>query len=157
MRILSAMLAVLSTSLIGCGGRSANPAPAPQPVTVATTPSASMGRDAFSGRWTGRYGQPHGSHLPVRFTLIAQATPTGFEGYISEPNTFGDGSVERLSATVVGGMMPNGLVHFSKTYNGEGGVSHLVEYYGLIDGAQIAGSWIIPQGGSGPFVMNREP
>jgi hypothetical protein len=49
-------------------------------------------------------------------------------------------------------------VSFTKTYDGSAGWAHSVSYEGTVtaDGAEIEGSWILPEGHCGRFIMVRE-
>jgi hypothetical protein len=92
----------------------------------------------------------------VAFDAAVTDRDGALSGRISEPNTFGAPSVARLQATFVGSIDGTGLVEFTKTYDGTGGVGHSVRYIGHLDeeGLCVAGAWWIDET-SGPFQMCR--
>ena len=109
---------------------------------------------ALSGVWDGVYKYGPEEHMaPVYFVLNAKVVGTHLSGSIREPNTFGDDTSTVLIARV-DGEIEGESVHFIKTYDGTGGVSHSVEYQGLLDrdGVTVHGRWFIDES-SGPFEM----
>lgn len=120
----------------------------------AAEPLATSRDGALSGVWDGvyKYG-PEENMAPVYFVLHAKVAGTHLSGTIREPNTFGDDTSTLLIANV-DGEIEEESVRFTKTYDGTGGVSHSVEYQGLLDrdGASVHGRWFIGES-SGPFEM----
>lgn len=117
-------------------------------ISLAQSPSAmALGPD-----WTGRY--MYGGENGVVFRMKISASGDRFQGRTCEVATFGDGSSPNLYANIVG-TVTGGIVRFKKTYDGTGGVSHSVDYVGLMtsDGRSVAGTWIIPPNGQGLFQM----
>jgi hypothetical protein len=130
--------------------------------TAAAKPRHSV--QTLRGDWVGRYVygdvDPLTAAEGVAFEakLKPERRGRGFIGATSEPNTFGDPSAKKLFADLRGQFDPDGsLVSFLKTYNGVGGVSHSVEYRGVLRdrGARIVGTWAIGGGTGGGFVMER--
>lgn len=114
--------------------------------------------EAIEGVWRGWYHYPNDSQPRVPFELSVTATNrNAFEASLREPNTFGDASSQELFADATGVVAPDGVVSFTKTYDGSGGVSHSVNYNGRLsaDGQEVIGSWSIPGSGTGRFEMRR--
>ena len=111
--------------------------------------------DALTGSWHGTYGYSD-ARPPVRFLFQANIAGNVIRGRISEPNTFGTPGVPYLFANVYG-TISGDTIQFTKTYDGTGGQSHAVQYYGRINRAskQITGSWSL-SGASGSFTMSLE-
>ncbi|MCX7364799.1 MAG: hypothetical protein NTV97_23585 [Alphaproteobacteria bacterium] len=100
--------------------------------------------------WTGYYHYNDGRQ-PVPFRMTLRFNGNNFRGRVSEPATFGTGA-SMLSADVVG-TITDGKVVFTKTYDGTGGQTHPVQYYGTLspDGTKISGGWLI-ETMSGTFI-----
>lgn len=100
--------------------------------------------------WTGYYHYNDGRQ-PVPFRMTLQFDGSKFRGRVTEPATFGTGA-SMLSADVVG-TITGDKVTFTKTYDGTGGQTHPVQYYGTLsaDGRQISGGWLI-ETMSGTFI-----
>jgi len=111
--------------------------------------------DDLSGAWFGQYSYPDGS-AAVSFIATFHDDSGMISGRITEPNTFGLPTAQRLSAAV-SGHHANGQVDFAKIYDGTGGVGHVIEYSGDLsrDGKMIAGTWS-GGGWSSSFFMTRE-
>ena len=104
----------------------------------------------IANTWTGYYHYNDGRQ-PVPFRMTLRFTGNSFRGRVTEPATFGTGA-SMLSADVVG-TITDGKVVFTKTYDGTGGQTHPVQYYGTLsaDGRQISGGWLI-ETMSGTFI-----
>lgn len=100
--------------------------------------------------WTGYYHYNDGRQ-PVPFRMTLQVNGNSFRGRVTEPATFGTGA-SMLSADVVGTITAD-KVTFTKTYDGTGGQTHPVQYYGTLsaDGTKISGGWLI-ETMSGTFI-----
>ncbi len=107
-----------------------------------------------SGHWKGRYYYEDGRQS-VPFYADLFETETGFEGKISEPNTFASGQTTSLTADMRGRLNGN-EIWFRKTYDGRGGQSHSIDYKGVIseDGLSVNGRWQL-SGSSGRFELYR--
>jgi len=110
------------------------------------------------GSWRGFYGYEGNSRRPdVPFHLVVTRQERDrFVGYIKEPQTFGSYNSQYLSSEINGRIDRENHVEFVKHYTGRGGVNHKVVYKGLLRKDTIKGRWLIPGGGSGTFVINRE-
>lgn len=104
----------------------------------------------LASAWTGYYHYNDGRQ-PVPFRMTLRFNGNNFRGRVSEPATFGTGA-SMLSADVVG-TITDGKVVFTKTYDGTGGQTHPVQYYGTLspDGTKISGGWLI-ETMSGTFI-----
>ena len=106
--------------------------------------------------WSGRYFYGENNRQSVPFELDLKQEGTTITGRISEPRTFGDRTSIELHANIFGSIERDGSVRFTKTYDGTAGVSHSVEYVGLLKGSgdrrEITGTWRIKRM-SGPFTM----
>lgn len=80
-----------------------------------------------------------------------------FMGRIEEPNTFSQARVPSLFADIKGNLGDNGVVTFTKKYDGTGGVDHFVHYSGKlnIEGNFVSGEWRIREDSKGRFEMWR--
>ena len=105
--------------------------------------------------WTGRYEYTDGRD-GVDFTQELTFSQGLVTGFVSEPNTFGDGTSKNLYATLEGSVSGN-AIEWVKTYDGTAGVSHSVEYGGTLDRTKrtIAGRWKIGAL-SGPFTLSLQ-
>jgi hypothetical protein len=108
----------------------------------------------FSGVWKGGYIAADGGDANFFDVELTQSGST-VTGTAIETNVFGDGDVlfltSRLSGTVT-----SDKITFVKTYDGSGGVSHSVTYYGQMDatGRRVQGRY--DAGGvQGSFEMAR--
>ncbi|HWB82398.1 MAG TPA: hypothetical protein VG755_45865 [Nannocystaceae bacterium] len=135
---------------------------APEPVEVAkapTVPSGPFDPALLTGTWSGTYiyNVARGGAASVGFFADLAFEGPKLSGSMVEPNTFGDDSSGELKATLVGRIDDAGIVRFTKTYDGSGGIRHTVEYIGRLDVAaqRIEGTWSI-DGASGRFVMMRQ-
>jgi hypothetical protein len=126
--------------------------PAPVPPPGPFDPSL------LTGTWSGTYlyAGARGSSSSVAFFADLAFEGARLSGSIVEPNTFGDESSGELKASLAGQIDDDGIVRFTKTYDGSGGVHHAVVYVGRLDVAaqRIEGTWSI-DGSSGRFVMMR--
>ena len=112
----------------------------------------------LNGKWSGRYYY-NANRTSVDFTFDLKAEGGNCTGHIQEPNTFGDKSAKFLFANVScvsTGVGPGRVFRFHKQYDGTGGVSHAVEYSGVVseDGDTITGQWQIKDT-TGQFSMMR--
>ena len=106
--------------------------------------------------WSGRYFYGKNNRESVPFELDLKHEGMTITGRISEPRTFGNPTSNELYATIFGSIERDGSVRFTKTYDGTAGVSHSVEYVGLLKGSgdrrEITGTWRIKRT-TGPFTM----
>ena len=106
--------------------------------------------------WSGRYFYGKNNRQSVPFELDLKHEGTTISGRITEPRTFGNPTSNELYATIFGSVEWDGSVRFTKTYDGTAGVSHSVEYVGLLKGSgdwrEITGTWRIKRT-TGPFTM----
>ena len=117
---------------------------------------------SLNGNWSGRYVYGD-NRTAVEFTLELDARDNRCLGRIQEPNTFGEKSASHLFANVAclsSGVRPGREFRFIKQYDGTGGVSHAVQYSGVVsqDGNTVAGNWLILSSTSwstGQFSMSR--
>ncbi|MES1199421.1 MAG: toll/interleukin-1 receptor domain-containing protein [Pseudomonadota bacterium] len=133
------------------------------PAQASATANAAHVAD-LTGAWRGAYEQA-GKQTPFEAELRSEIEPAGgspggvraFTGQIGEPNSFGAASANYLYADVRGELHADGVLTFTKTYNGAGGVGHTVEYRGRLDagGTAIDGVWDIDNMDGGPFSMDR--
>jgi hypothetical protein len=106
---------------------------------------AASAQSPIATDWQGTYSYPKGDQrLPVSFTLKLFVNGKSISGRTTEPATFGNGSSSYLFANITG-TLSGSNVDFTKTYDGTAGVSHSVEYRGLlsVDGTTMSGSWNI--------------
>jgi hypothetical protein len=99
------------------------------------------------------------NRIQVDFTLDLAIRDGRCVGRTSEPNTFGDRSATHLFANITCRSLdvgPGQTFAFHKQYDGTGGVSHGVEYSGIVspDGHTVTGQWRIGRT-SGQFSMTR--
>lgn len=120
--------------------------------------------EVLEGVWSGHYFYPKLFWLiplssPVKFTAVFERNGEIFAGRIFEPNTFGSRSAEHLEADMQNvAITGDGVVTFTKIYNGMGNVRHRVYYTGRLsaDNASISGNWRISWLGSGTFEIFKE-
>lgn len=127
----------------------------PTPSLSKLTPSQTI-TGTLSGIWNGSYSYPDGrSSVPFTFYFESNVC----RGRSEEPNTFGNRSASKLYGNLqcaTNTISPGQSISIKKTYDGTGGVSHSLDYTGIVsaDLRQISGQWVI--GGSrGPFIMRR--
>lgn len=110
---------------------------------------------SLSGAWSGEYGYDISAKENVPFNAVMGDSGGVLTGTIDEPNTFGDPGAARLFATIEG-TRAGREVRFAKTYNGAGGVRHVVIYQGEAndDFTRIDGVWRASWQ-RGPFYMTR--
>lgn len=113
------------------------------------------------GSWSGayKYDTTRKPGVPFKMTIVS-VNDSRFDGLISEPATFGNGSSRFLFAKLTGSV-DGSRVRFVKTYDGTGGVSHSVNYQGVLDTetGQVNGGWSIgsPSGRTtGSFALKRD-
>ena len=115
--------------------------------------------ELLSGRWKGRYFYPreHRGRMDVPFEMDLVLSQGWIDGYVSEPNTFGDKTSKNLYATFSGAITGNKVI-WTKKYDGTGGISHSVRYTGTLDRKKrrIEGRWIISSNWSGKFHIELE-
>ncbi len=120
----------------------------------------------LTGRWRGRYFHPPADYEgrsvvrtpPVEFVIDIAADGRQFIGRLTEPNTFGDATSERLRANVRGEFFTDNKIVFDKIYDGTGGVGHTVMYEGHLspDTGEVRGRWHMPGMWSGTFEMEKQ-
>ena len=123
-------------------------------VLIALPACAQKSDTELNGEWQGAYSYSD-SRAPVNFILEATIVKDRISGTISEPNTFGSSGVAFLHANIAG-TIEDGVVRFTKTYDGTGGQSHSIQYEGVLDPLrlQISGTWRISSM-VGQFAMTR--
>lgn len=140
------------------------PTAAPRPRSATPSSIDPTGPSALSGSWSGTYlyttrdpGIPPGGPASVAFFAELQLESTRLRGSVVEPNTFVEDANDPLRATLVGVIEADGLVRFTKQYDGTAGVTQVVECVGRLDlaAASIEGTWSSPAA-SGRFVMRRD-
>lgn len=112
----------------------------------------------LAGVWNGYYYYNDG-RTKVDFVLDLKVENGRCVGRTSERNTFGDKSAAELFGNVtcqMAGVGPGRVLRFHKQYDGTGGVSHGVEYSGVLseDGNTVTGQWTIKKT-TGQFSMTR--
>jgi hypothetical protein len=109
----------------------------------------------LTGVWNGLYSYP--KYLePVFFVATLISHGDHFSGSTHEAVEGRSGAPLTLFASV-DGVLDEGLVSFRKTYDGAGGWSHSLMYFGMLsaDRNEIEGQWVLPAGWSGRFMMIR--
>ena len=115
----------------------------------------------LSGRWLGTYYRPaHDRYYrpSVRFVIEMRCRDGAIWGTVAEPNTFGDGSSDKLFADIRGTFVGRRL-SFTKQYDGTAGVSHSLQYNGEYSPStdSVAGTWFVSPSWYGRFEMHRVP
>jgi hypothetical protein len=152
-----------AVAVAGCGHMEPS---VPTPAAPRATPPVEK-RPAYdlTGRWRGTYSYPSvhegravANTSPVEFVIDIVADGLTLGGKVTEPNTFGDATSDRLYADIEGEFFEDNKVVFEKTYDGTGGVSHTVRYEGYLDpeADEISGEWRIRHGWSGPFEIEKQ-
>lgn len=118
----------------------------PKPVTTGLT-----------GTWRGRYHY-RDDRPSVSFELVLIQKGGAIAGKMSEPNTFPQAPRLRNLNSTISGRVEGVDVSFRKTYDGEGGVDHYVDYAGQLDAEAetIRGEWRLSTI-SGRFEMQKVP
>lgn len=115
--------------------------------------------ERLTGLWQGVYHYPEGSgQESVKFTVMFLYDGKTVVGYMKEPNTFGLQNEPWLHAACKGTLdTASGKLTVTKTYDGSAGVSHSVEYSGVLsmDRKKVEGSWTIGEF-VGRFVLDRQ-
>jgi hypothetical protein len=138
-KLKSAQPAPTQVASVQRGAGSASPAG--QAANAAPTQSP------LDGQWAGSYDYGNGSNnRAVQFAMVLKADGTRVFGRTMEANTFG-GAAKQLNANLQGSLQ-GGNVLFTKTYDGSGGYSQSVQYYGVLsrDGSSITGTWELRSG-----------
>ncbi len=113
----------------------------------------------FTGSWRGAYAYTLSNNkVTVDFTAVISMEGGWFSGRISEPNTFGDKTSDKLYANIRGALMEDGRVIFLKKYDGTAGVSHFVLYEAQLDQSRgtVRGKWSIRPDWWGTFEMTKQ-
>lgn len=131
-------------------------------------PSAGAPREVaiaagLSGTWSGTYvyvtrsASTAGAPAQVAFFAELEIDEQRVRGSVIEPNTLDDDTGGELRATLVGAIDAEGVVRFTKRYDGRSDVTQQVEYVGRLDAAaaRIEGTWSTATS-SGRFVMKRD-
>jgi hypothetical protein len=111
----------------------------------------------LSGVWDGKYSyMASAGRQEVPFLLQLSVLRASVSGRITEPNTFGDRSSDKLFASVVG-IVEGRRLRLVKTYDGTAGQRHSVYYEGTVDpGAMtITGNWVMSERWGGTFEAKR--
>ena len=161
---IGAIGAIGAFALAGCGH--VGPAIVPPAAPRAAPPVEKGPAYDLTGRWRGSYSYPSSDDEgqavvrtpPVEFVIDITADGLTLRGKVTEPNTFGDATSDRLYADIEGEFFEDNKVVFDKTYDGTGGVGHTVRYEGYLDpeADEIRGEWRIPHSWSGPFEIEKE-
>jgi hypothetical protein len=109
----------------------------------------------MTGSWQGLFSWP-GRDEPVAFLASVTETAGQISGVMQELGLIADPACEMLVA-MLEGERHGSMVHFVKTYDGTGGVTHVVEHQGALtkDGSQMTGDWLIHRVAVGRFLMTR--
>lgn len=110
---------------------------------------------SLTGIWQGIYSYDDGREdAPFVATLLDLGG--AISGTTHEPCPIGASS-NGLAFAEVSGRREGSAVVFSKTYDGTAGLDHTVLYEGTLssDGVEIEGTWLIPGGSVGRFMMIR--
>jgi TolB-like protein len=123
----------------------------------------------LSGKWKGFFSYPslekeRGQRFqsvmpPVKFEVSIESEGSSFSGKISEPQTFGSPTADRmLHAEILDGIiMETGEVMFIKKYDGSGGQEHEVLYEGYLQRQDIIeGKWFMRPRWWGTFRMVKQ-
>ena len=91
--------------------------------------------------WQGAYHYPNAPSVQFVF-FVTGATSAQFEGVIVENNTLGNPNAPLLYGNVYGQVNRDGIA-FEKTYDGTGGVSHTLQYTGVLGQGydRFSGTW----------------
>lgn len=108
------------------------------------------------GAWNGSYGYLNSTQRVPFKLIVTTIDGASFAGKIAEPATFGSGTSQYLFANFYGELNSD-KVSFIKVYDGTSGVSHSVNYQGMIrnDVSGIKGNWTIGAD-TGPFDMQHD-
>lgn len=110
---------------------------------------------SLTGIWQGIYSYADGREdAPFVATLLDLGG--AISGTTHEPCPLGASSSGLAFAEISGRREGAGVI-FSKTYDGASGLDHTVLYEGSLssDGVEIEGTWTIPGGSVGRFMMIR--
>jgi hypothetical protein len=113
--------------------------------------------DSLTGIWHGIYSYPR-EQAAVSFVATLIETGRAVSGTVHEPCMVGGPPNETLFATLDGSRR-DGMVTFTKTYDGTNPLYGTVAYEGRLSGdrTEIEGRWSIPGVWSGKFLMIRSP
>jgi hypothetical protein len=109
----------------------------------------------ITGVWHGLYSYQAFRH-PVYFVATLIDSGSYISGTTHESEVGEHGAPLTLFASVEGSRKDN-AVSFSKSYDGESGWDHTVNYEGLLnaDASEIEGQWTIGNKATGRFLMIR--
>ena len=110
---------------------------------------------SLTGIWQGIFSYNDGrDDAPFVATLLDLGG--AISGTTHEPCPIGASSTGLAFAEITGRRQGSAVV-FSKTYDGTSGLTHTVLYEGTLteDGVEIEGTWTIPGGSIGRFMMIR--
>lgn len=118
-------------------------------------PAVAQSSVSLSGDWSGGYVSSDRTDINTFQVKLTQAGGSVL-GTMYEVNTFGDVSRALFLTSTVNGSVSGGQVRLTKTYDGSGGVSHMVSYVGVIEssGRRIRGTYDA-DGATGAFEMVR--
>lgn len=130
--------------------------PENKPVTLDVSSLPVVAANQMLGAWNGSYGYLNASQRVPFKLIVTTIDGSKFAGKIAEPATFGSGTSKYLFANVFGEIGSN-RVNFIKVYDGTGGVSHSVNYQGILRNniSGINGNWAIGEV-TGPFEMQHD-
>ena len=128
----------------------------PRQLPVTSVAPTAAGALDVTGSWRGTLTYDNGNP-GFSFVYTLRSTGESFAGRSTEPNTFGDRRTESLFANISGRILAGGVIEWTKTYDGTGGVSTSVAYYGRFDPRRviITGRWNAG-GNTGRFELRRE-
>ena len=108
---------------------------------------------SLTGIWHGLYSYPQYLE-PVFFVATVISHGEHFSGSTHEAQIGQSGAPLTAFATVEG-VVDGAQVSFKKTYDGTGGWSHSLMYFGTLnaDHTEIEGQWVFPDSWSGRFLM----
>lgn len=91
------------------------------------------------------------------FTLTFSGSPASLSGTVVEVNVFGDRNLALFLTSDIKGEQNGSNIYFEKTYDGSGGVSHSVQYQGMLsgDGRHISGTYYLNGTAAGVFELAR--
>jgi hypothetical protein len=117
-------------------------------------------RNVTGGLWRGESAYPADSKRdPIKYELVMIQDGKFVVGFIKEPNTFGKRAEQPWLHSLFKGRFDkeSGKFTFTKTYDGTSGISHDVEYSGLLSGNErkIGGTWRITGDWGAAFTMEK--
>ncbi len=117
--------------------------------------AAEVNKTTLTGVWHGLYSYPQYLE-PVFFMATLVSHGGHFSGTTHEAQVGMPGAPLTAFASV-DGVVDGEQASFKKTYDGTGGWSHSLMYFGMLNGDrnEIVGKWVFPNSWSGRFMMIR--